>query len=82
MTINSESTFTPNPDVVYTALDNGEAVLLHMITLDYYTLNASGVQVWEQFQTGASASDAARVLTEQYEVTLPIAEKTTLTFGR
>lgn len=78
MPITHESILTPNPNVVYTELQNGEAVLLHTDTLDYYTLNATGVQVWDVLQQGGSPQAAAQTLTSHYDVSYRDAEMTVI----
>jgi hypothetical protein len=48
-------------DVVLTELQDGSGVLLHLQTRYYFTLNASGVQVWKLL--GAGARDPAELAT-------------------
>ena len=36
----------PNPDVIFTPLNDGESVLLHMESKLYYSLNGSGSFMW------------------------------------
>jgi hypothetical protein len=54
----------PNPQVLFTELDDGTGVLLHLDTKFYYTLNPTGVLVWKAIAEGAAAtpgSIAARI---------------------
>jgi broad specificity phosphatase PhoE len=37
---------TPDPDVIVTELDDGEAVLLHLGSRKYFSLNATGLEIW------------------------------------
>jgi len=37
----------PNPQVLFTELDDGTAVLLHLDTKFYFTLNPTAVIVWK-----------------------------------
>ncbi|MDC3957516.1 PqqD family protein [Polyangium jinanense] len=37
----------PNPQVLFTELDDGTGVLLHLDTKFYFTLNAAAVIVWK-----------------------------------
>ena len=37
----------PHPQVLFTEIDDGSGVLLHLDTKFYYTLNATGVVVWK-----------------------------------
>jgi hypothetical protein len=47
-----------NPQVLFTELDDGTGVLLHLDTKFYFTLNTTGVVVWKSLGEGA-ASEAA-----------------------
>jgi hypothetical protein len=52
MTTRQTTTYEPSSDVVFTPLDDGEGVLLHLLTREYYTLNESGVRIWELLAEG------------------------------
>ena len=54
---------TPNPQVLFTELDDGTGVLLHLDTKFYYALNATAVVVWKSLAEGLSdrGSVAARL---------------------
>jgi hypothetical protein len=43
--------FEPHPSVVCTVIDDG-GVLLHLDTKYYYSLNASGLRVWDLLEAG------------------------------
>ena len=47
-----------NPQVLFTELDDGTGVLLHLDTKFYFTLNATGVVVWKSLAAGATSIDA------------------------
>jgi hypothetical protein len=49
----------PHPQVLFTEIDDGIGVLLHLDTKFYYTLNASGVVVWKVLRDGGAASVSA-----------------------
>jgi hypothetical protein len=49
----------PNPQVLFTEIDDGTGVLLHLDTKFYYTLNATGVAVWKALAARTAASIAA-----------------------
>lgn len=49
----------PNPQVLFTEIDDGSGVLLHLETKFYYTLNRTGVIVWKALGEGAVTSIAA-----------------------
>jgi hypothetical protein len=58
----------PNPDVVSTLLDNGEVVLMHMGTASYFTLNATGAQIWAGLDQGLAPSAIVDQLVATYAV--------------
>lgn len=49
---------TVNPQVLFTELDDGTGVLLHLDTKFYYTLNATAVVVWKALAAKAPSADA------------------------
>jgi hypothetical protein len=46
----------PSPQVLFTQIDDGSAVLLHLDTKFYYTLNRTGVVVWKALCEGKAPS--------------------------
>lgn len=58
----------PHPSLVFTRLDASEAVLLHLDTKRYYTLNETGARVWELLQHGRSVQEIARALQDDYDI--------------
>ena len=65
----AEPYFRPHPDVLHTQLDDAEAVLLGLETGRYYSLNETGIQIWAALQAGASLSDIAEALEQEYDIT-------------
>lgn len=68
-----------NPDVVSTQLDNGEAVLMHMGTASYFSLNPTGARIWQLLTAGLSPAAIAAQLAEEYAVTSAQAHQSVLT---
>jgi hypothetical protein len=66
--LTSDTTVRPHPSVVFTRLDAAEAVLLHLETKRYYSLNETGARLWELLQTGTSPTGMAEALQEEYIV--------------
>jgi hypothetical protein len=62
-----------NPDVVCTELEEG-AVLLHMDTRLYYSLNDVGLEVWNLVDSAQTPKDVAKELTSAFEVEEAAAE--------
>jgi hypothetical protein len=56
-----------HPDVVYTDLVDG-AVLLHLETKLYYSLNEVGATIWQLLDSAESREDLVQRLTAEYEV--------------
>ncbi len=71
-----------NPDVVSTRLDNGDAVLMHMGTASYFSLNQSGARIWQLLEAGLSPAAIATQLVAEYEVTPAQATQSVLTLMR
>ncbi|UQA55308.1 PqqD family protein [Polyangium aurulentum] len=67
---------TPNPQVLFTELEDGTGVLLHLDTKFYYTLNATGVVVWKALAGAApSVAAIATKISEAFRVEPEAAEK-------
>ena len=59
----------PHPDVVTTRLDNGEMVLLHLGTRQYFSLNQTGSMVWQQLEQRATLASISQTLHDRFDVT-------------
>lgn len=58
-----------NPDVLFTELNDGTGVLLHLQTKFYFTLNATGVLVWKSLAEGNTSEEAiAAALSHAFRV--------------
>lgn len=64
-----ETVLHPHSSLVFTRLDDTEAVLLHLDTKRYYTLNETGTRIWELLQQGRSAQEIVQTLQDDYAVT-------------
>jgi hypothetical protein len=64
-----ETVLHPHPSLVFTRLDDTEAVLLHLDTKRYYTLNETGTRIWELLQQGRCTQEIAQTLQDGYAVT-------------
>ncbi len=58
----------PQPEIVDTALQNGEMVLLHLGTKQYYTLNGTGSRIWQLIGQGFNLSEIGQSLEDEFEV--------------
>ncbi len=58
----------PDPDVVVTELEDKEAVLLHLGTRMYFTLNETGLRIWQLMNSGLTPADISTRLQDEYNV--------------
>jgi hypothetical protein len=58
----------PHPDAVDTELDTNELVLLHLGSKTYFSLNLTGMRVWQGLKQGSSLRDVSRRLQEEFEI--------------
>lgn len=58
----------PHPEVVVTELDGNEAVLLHLDTKQYFSLNATGYFIWKQLEQERRLGDVAVALGTRYGI--------------
>jgi PqqD family protein of HPr-rel-A system len=56
-----------SPDVLAAHLE-GEAVLLHLGTKQYYRLNETGAAIWEALERGLDEADIVAELTRDFDV--------------
>jgi hypothetical protein len=73
--MNPSKTYQVDPEVIVTELQEGDAVLLHLETRMYYSLNATGLKIWRLLERGQTSADAAIALTAEYEVDLEHARR-------
>ncbi len=73
--LTAQSKAIPHPDVVCTALKNEEAVLLHLGTQTYYSLNETGSQIWTWLGEGLSLGEIGQALEARYDVSLDRAQQ-------
>jgi hypothetical protein len=68
-----------NPSVVCTQLQNGDSVLLHLDTQMYYSLNPTGVFIWEHLNGKRSIQDVSEALEQKYDISIQDAGKSVST---
>ncbi|MEW6600310.1 MAG: PqqD family protein [Nitrospirota bacterium] len=59
--------YKKNPSVVCTELEDG-AVLLDLQTKFYYSLNQSGLRIWQIINDNKSLIEIVRQITDEYEI--------------
>lgn len=69
---------TFSPDVVFTDVGNKEAVLLHLGTKKYYSLNETGVYIWKMLEGGLTPGEVGRKLQNEFDLSPSKAEESIL----
>lgn len=59
--------YSTSSDVTYTKIDEQEAVLLHLGTQRYYSLNETGIAIWELLAQPHSIDEVSAALAERYQ---------------
>jgi hypothetical protein len=59
--------YTISPDAAFAAVEDG-AVVLHMGTKRYYSLNETGAFVWRRLEDGLEDTDIAAQMVGAYDV--------------
>ncbi len=65
--------YTISPDAAFAAVDDG-AVVLHMGTKRYYSLNETGTFVWRRLEDGVPRSEIVARVVDEYDVGIVEAE--------
>ena len=60
--------FAADPNVLFTQLGDDEGVLLHLHTQYYYSLNETGLLIWQGVNKGMSLGDVASAMEREYEI--------------
>ena len=63
-----QSIIRPQASVVYTEMNDQEAVIWHMDIQEMFTLNVTGMRVWMGIQEGLSVPAISHRLVEEFEV--------------
>jgi PHD/YefM family antitoxin component YafN of YafNO toxin-antitoxin module len=58
----------PDSDVVITELEGKEAVLLNLATKMYYTLNETGLRIWQLLSSGSTLGEISERLQSEFDV--------------
>ena len=59
----------PNPEVVCTEVGGKEAVLLHLDTKKYYSLNQTGLCIWQLLSKGQTPAEVIGQIQTEFDVT-------------
>ena len=67
------ATLRPHPSVVFTRLDEFQAALMHLETKQYFSLNETGVLIWQNLERGSDLEAIANDLVAHYVIELDAA---------
>jgi hypothetical protein len=79
--LDMDSKLQPHPEVLATELEGEggpEAVLLHLRTQRYFSLNPTGLRIWALLGEGLALGDIAQRLTQEYDIDAERAERSVL----
>ena len=65
-------------NAVDTVLQNGETVLLHLGTNQYYTLNETGSHIWRLLGNGLSLGEIGQSIESEFDVSLDQARRSVI----
>lgn len=65
--------YTTSPDAAFAAVEDG-AVVLHMGTKRYYSLNETGTFVWRRLEDGLPRAEIVAQVVDAYDVGIAEAE--------
>lgn len=65
--------YTISPDAAFAAVEDG-AVVLHMSTKRYYSLNDTGTFVWRRLEDGIARAEIVAQVVDEYDVGIAEAE--------
>ena len=71
--------FRPHPEVVDTELEGQEVTLLHLESMRYYSLNLTGMRIWQGLKQGLSLQEISQRLQAEFDVEADRAERSVLT---
>jgi hypothetical protein len=73
-----EDRVNPNTEVVLTELEGDEAVLLHLVTKHYYSLNATGLHIWKLLAPERTLGEVSERLRVEFDITPDKAKESVL----
>lgn len=67
MEITTEKSFRVNSAAVTHEIIDGEAVIINLVTGNYYTLDKAGADVWRLVENGASVASIVKQISQLYD---------------
>ncbi|WP_372720125.1 PqqD family protein [Novipirellula sp.] len=68
MMIDTTTKVVPHDETLFTQLDDGEAVLLHLKTHAYYGLNETAARIWQLISNGLSLGEVCQQIQSEFDV--------------
>jgi hypothetical protein len=81
MAITLDTKLSRNDDVLYTAVDTEEAVMLNVAAGKYYALNAVAARIWELLEQPMTVAQVCGHICEEFEVDKETCEAAVLKFA-
>ena len=76
--LNPSTKVSPDPNVVFTEMENGESVLLHLGTNQYFSLNETGTLIWHGISEGRNLEVIGKKLENTFDVSMEHATKSVI----
>lgn len=68
----------PDKEVVVTEMEGKEAVLLHLGTKMYFTLNETGLRIWQMLSGGLTPEEISKRVSGEFDVSPEKAKESVL----
>lgn len=62
-----DSVVSKDPSQIISRTVDDEALIIHLTSGSYYSLNAVGTRVWENIDGRRTAGDVARIIQDEYD---------------
>jgi len=66
--MSEQDRISPTPDAVFTRLSDTSGTVLNLRNKRYYTLNETGLRIWELMESEGSLAKIASALTKEFEI--------------
>lgn len=67
--LTSSTRVSPNVNAIFTEMENGESVLLHLGTNEYFSLNETGTLIWNGISEDLNLGEIGMELENAFDVT-------------
>lgn len=70
----SDSVVSKDPSQIISRTVDNEALIIHLTSGSYYSLNTVGTRVWESIDGTRTAGEVAKVIQEEYDAEADLVE--------